>query len=125
MARHVPCECGRPKKPTSPSCRPCMYARRVSSRRYPYEPLAELVGGTTAEQAERLGVSHHLVRALKRRGLSAAQADRYAIVAGVHPSLLWPSWFDDAQEGAAGCACPSSSAVTRCAAYSRPRSVGR
>jgi hypothetical protein len=31
-------------------------------------------------------------------GLTAVEADQLACAAGVHPSMIWSSWFDDANE---------------------------
>lgn len=50
--------------------------------------------------AVALGMSRSAVQAGRTRGLSADQADRYAVRAGYHPSLVWPSWFDDAEDDA-------------------------
>lgn len=69
---------------------------RPPQRRYPYTPIAELLGGTRRHQARRLNVPLSHVDAYVRRGLSLAQADQLAVRAGTHPSLLWPTWFEDA-----------------------------
>ena len=50
--------------------------------------------------ANRLGVSRSVVIQARQRGLSVRQADEFACRAGYHPSLVWPSWFEDAEDEA-------------------------
>lgn len=63
--------------------------------RWPWEPLAEALGGSEKSQADRLGIDPAQVSRWRERGsLSDAMADRCAIRIGSHPSLIWPGWFD-------------------------------
>ena len=48
--------------------------------------------------AERLGVSRQTIHRARRFGLNAYTADQYAVAVGYHPSLLWPSWFEDYED---------------------------
>lgn len=78
--------------------------------RFPLEPLAVVLSvelgvqggmhpatdgptGLTAV-AESLGVSESSAKRYRRHGLSDRQADHAAVALGVHPSVLWPDWFD-------------------------------
>lgn len=78
--------------------------------RYPLEPLAirldaELgvqggrhpaTDGPTGLTAvcEALHVSESSAKRYRRFGLSDRQADHAATVLGMHPSQVWPEWFD-------------------------------
>lgn len=49
-----------------------------------------------AALAQRLGVSHRYLRALRSRGMTWKQADRFAIALGFHPAEIWPAiWWED------------------------------
>lgn len=95
--------------------------RRENPHRFPVEELAVrmgivlLVDGEEggqqpgqplegqAELAMRLGVSARTVRRWlgmsdrwgHRPGLSAVQADRYAVLVGFMPWQVWPDWWED------------------------------
>lgn len=63
------------------------------SARYPLAPLEALVGRpSSAELAERVGVSRQAVNQWRRRGLSEHQADVVACRLGWWPGLVWPEW---------------------------------
>lgn len=82
--------------------------------------------------AARLGVSMRTVRRWlgpadrwgHRPGLSFGQADRYAVAVGLHPSQVWPDWWDDTPGECdlfdRGCRCrpgervPAGRACDRC-----------
>ncbi len=68
-------------------------SRPVVPRLYPLEPLVDYLG-------DRMTVLFHWSYRTRRKyteeGLTVLQADLFATRAGVHPSLLWPTWFDDA-----------------------------
>ena len=56
-------------------------------------------GGRSAPDtalAEAVGVTRGSVIVARKRGLNIDQADKWAIRGGIHPSLVWPSWFADA-----------------------------
>lgn len=65
------------------------------TRRYPWAPLAALVGSGLAG---KLNVSGSTLQDYQTRGVTPRVADRLAMKAGLHPSLVWPSWFDDVLE---------------------------
>lgn len=46
--------------------------------------------------ARDLGVCESQPSKWQRRGLTTAAADRAAIRLGLHPSLLWPEWWETA-----------------------------
>jgi hypothetical protein len=72
--------------------------------RYPFGPIEELfpdcheftAGRSTISEA--LGITSAMVANYRERGMNTATADRLAILLGLHPCLLWPSWFDDAED---------------------------
>jgi plasmid maintenance system antidote protein VapI len=62
------------------------------------EPLLRRFGRDDSEVAIALGV-HWRTVARWRRGrtrLNTITADRLAVRCGLHPSALWPEWFDAA-----------------------------
>lgn len=77
---------------------------------YPIAPLEQLLGDPLAEHndgpvkmvARRLGIGTQRIYRYRRSGMSTELADRLAISAGLHPSLVWPTWFIDAAREA----CP-------------------
>jgi hypothetical protein len=81
------------------------------SRRFDLAPLAVDLGivwnapGPTTERCEELaghiGVSQSYIRQLRRKGLSEAQADRFAIRAGTHPQVVWGRGWSDLDEAEA------------------------
>lgn len=46
--------------------------------------------------AEIIGTSRMAVSRWRQRGIPEYSADKAACAAGVHPALLWPTWFSDA-----------------------------
>ena len=64
--------------------------------RYQVRDLADRMGLTPSQAAQRLGISGRDVH----RGLSETQADRFAVLAGMHPLEVWPEWGIE-EEGAA------------------------
>lgn len=77
--------------------------------RYPITPIAHRLGITLHQPGNRhdphldgynaLAQALHVSRATARRmvanGLTDLQADRAALAIGLHPSLLWPTWWAD------------------------------
>lgn len=62
---------------------------------HPIDPLYTATNSTDLQQLARaLGISDRWARELKATGLTDEQADRYAIRAGYHPSVLWPHWWN-------------------------------
>ena len=50
--------------------------------------------------ANVLGVLPGTIARQRNTGLAFKEADLYAVRAGYHPALVWPSWFDDAMDEA-------------------------
>jgi hypothetical protein len=44
--------------------------------------------------AERVRCSGAAMTQARLEGLNAEQADRWAVRLGVHPSAIWPEWWD-------------------------------
>jgi lambda repressor-like predicted transcriptional regulator len=62
---------------------------------WPLAPLLERSGRTLEQLARRAGYRQGNVWRLAERGyLSDQQADLFAIRAGLHPGLVWSTWFD-------------------------------
>jgi hypothetical protein len=86
--------------------------------RYPLEALEhaldtrsrEIQGQPSYNQnlALVLDIPFTRIAAHRKRGLSVALADELAVRANLHPSLVWPSWFDDAlqEPGCKWCGAP-------------------
>lgn len=72
--------------------------------RYSFAPIDQLypfrpTGGFDSEPrglSARLGVANTNIYRHRKYGMAPEVADRMACRLGLHPSLLWPSWFDDA-----------------------------
>ena len=45
-----------------------------------------------------LGIAPGTIARQRQTGLRVREADLYAVRAGYHPALVWPSWFDDAMD---------------------------
>jgi hypothetical protein len=60
--------------------------------RYPLQPVVRAGAGNLSHLARIIGVSRAAVQAASSRGLSERTADRYAVVAGLHPAEVWPDW---------------------------------
>ena len=60
--------------------------------------------------ARQLGVDRNQIYRWRKDGMAPLTADAVAIRIGVHPSLIWPTWFDDAlmEEGCTWCGAPRS-----------------
>jgi hypothetical protein len=46
--------------------------------------------------ADMCGVSLRTAQRWRTQGLTWWMADRAAVACGLHPALIWPTWFDDA-----------------------------
>lgn len=68
----------------------------MEGRRYSLEGLVTASGLSEAALARSVGLSGNTLKAVRRRGFSEDQADRYAVRAGLHPSMVWSDWFDGA-----------------------------
>jgi hypothetical protein len=72
------------------------------THRYPFAPLEALLpprppfGPRPGEDYWKtvLKVTTGHVSAFRKRGLNWQQADDLAIRIGLHPSLIWPDWFE-------------------------------
>ena len=53
-------------------------------------------GWTVADIAAYLGVTVAAVKSRRRGVMAWPAADRYAVAAGLHPSSVWPEWFEEA-----------------------------
>ena len=60
--------------------------------------------------ARHLGVDRNMIYRWRHEGMGPLTADRVAISAGFHPSLVWSTWFDDAllEPGCTWCGGPMS-----------------
>lgn len=65
----------------------------IELRPFPIAPLLELTGLSLSRLALRVGASGSVVSRAKGAGLTDAQADRWAVACGFHPSEVWPDWF--------------------------------
>lgn len=62
--------------------------------RFDVTVLARLVGAATAAHlATMTGVSVRTVWRWRARGLTPLQADRAAVACGLHPGVVWPTWW--------------------------------
>jgi lambda repressor-like predicted transcriptional regulator len=89
-------------------CQPCRkaaadsYQRWKAARDLPYRrlywPIVNLfdAAGTTEylALAKRTGISARTLHRAAHRGLPDRSADHAATTLGIHPSLIWPDWFD-------------------------------
>lgn len=97
-------------------CDPCRTAKIAYQREWrdrsgdPTElglhwPLANLfeAAGTTEylALADLTGINARTLHRAANRGLPDRSADRAATNLGLHPSLIWPDWFDPYLQGAA------------------------
>lgn len=73
----------------------------MTGHRWPWEPLGAIVAGSLSTQAARLGVHPRQVPRWRTEGLSDAMADRCAIAVGLHPSIIWPGWDGEGDDGEA------------------------
>lgn len=70
----------------------------MNPRRYPLQPLEARLHQTDHNLARTLNINHHTLQHLRTHGLTWQQADRYAIRAGYHPTELWPTYTQDAEQ---------------------------
>lgn len=76
-------------------------ARFTEPRSFPVENLARAMGldpnawDLTNQLQVRLGLERSWVRRCRRHGLTAKGADHWATLAGLHPDIVWPGWWDD------------------------------
>lgn len=57
-----------------------------------------ILGATNVELARRLGVSRFLITTMRERGVTPKMADQLACQQGLHPALIWASWYDEDSE---------------------------
>lgn len=77
---------------------------------YPFAPLEAMLADPLAEHndgpvkivARQLHIGTQQIYRYRRTGMTTELADRLAIAAGLHPSVVWDTWFIDA----ASEACP-------------------
>jgi hypothetical protein len=69
----------------------------IEAHWYPDDPARGIPEGhmTDARKADILTTTDGEIRRMREHGLHDLKADRYAIRLGLHPCLLWPTWFDD------------------------------
>lgn len=109
----------------------------MTAIRYPLAPLAQALGinltaagtfGGVAEDtgidavADRLDISQTTAHRLRREGLTALAADRYAMAAGIHPARVWSTWWADVSEanrehGEIACVCDDDLDQCGCGFY--------
>ena len=63
--------------------------------RYEIGPLEERLAGQDLFRA--LKISKQTLASYHANGISTLQADRLAVRVGLHPSEVWPTWYDDAE----------------------------
>jgi hypothetical protein len=63
--------------------------------RYPFAPLAALMGVNESQACKQLRVSGSTAQKYRRDGMTAIVADGMAVRAGFHPQDVWSSWMDD------------------------------
>jgi hypothetical protein len=66
--------------------------------KYPFAPLAALMGLTEHAAGVALGISGRTEQEYRRDGMSEKVADRMAVKAGLHPFSVWPEMADHAIE---------------------------
>lgn len=102
---HHKCSADNPQPPHVGKnlCRVCSLWHRPMcpplAATWPLEPLLEHVWTRTPERtykaaAVEMGMDDTNVHRYLVAGLSDEQADRWACRVGIHPSLVWPAWFD-------------------------------
>jgi len=75
-----------------PLCEPDK--RTPAADRFDVTALARVVGATTAAHlATMTGVSVRTVWRWRASGLTPLQADRAAVACGLHPGVVWPTWW--------------------------------
>ena len=73
--------------------------------RYPLQPLLDAAGITMSRLRDVVAIGGSTYANARRIGLTAEQADRYAVKLGLHPYEVWPEMADDAAK-AASVTCP-------------------
>ena len=69
---------------------------------WPLQPLLDAIGPITfLALAEQTGINPRTIHRAVDAGFTDRAADRAATRLGLHPSLIWPDWFDPYIEGAA------------------------
>ena len=73
--------------------------------RYPFDPIDRLFPFRSDGQpndplglAALIGASNSELSRWRREGMTTERADLVAVTLGYHPALLWPTWFEDAEE---------------------------
>jgi lambda repressor-like predicted transcriptional regulator len=60
-----------------------------------YDPTNEITNISDIGIVSRLtGINRHTLYNYIRHGLSVWQADDIAVALGVHPSAIWPRWYE-------------------------------
>lgn len=67
---------------------------RAAQRRYPFGPLLRFLDKSQGEIAVEIGVTRETVGRWKIGGVPEYSADSLAICLGLHPSTIWPDWFE-------------------------------
>jgi len=72
----------------------------LRQQRFAFDPLYRVLVAMRGEElsetqvSEIVGVTNRTVSRWKVQGLLFHSADRAAVAAGLHPSLIWPDWWD-------------------------------
>lgn len=66
-------------------------------RPFPFSDLAAVMGVSEAHACRLLGINGSVAQDYRRNGVGIRAADRLAVRAGFHPSNVWPSWFEVAE----------------------------
>ena len=76
---------------------------RIRARNFPAYRLVKAFSPETEVRqiADILGTSRHTVYKWLHNRLEISEwaADKYAVKLGMHPSEVWPDWFDHASDG--------------------------
>lgn len=64
------------------------------TRRWPLQDLLDAARVTFTGFALSTGLSESTVDVARRDGLSERQADRWAVLCGLHPACVWPEWVE-------------------------------
>ncbi len=76
---------------------PRHYGRKKAPRCFDFSQLEKVLGTDDKYVlADQLRVTPRTIQRIRARGaLTEAQADTYAVRAGLHPGNVWPNWWSE------------------------------
>lgn len=83
-------------------------ADALLARRWPAAALEAAQGFTLDEIAVEAHLPPGLPDRWRRRGLTDRMADRLAVLAGLHPAEVWPSWCEGVPLACGGPGCANA-----------------